>query len=230
MEQRTFDWYRARLGKFTASTIADLMTRGRGKDEVWGKTALALINQVAYERMLNPIVVDDDEPDGLFADYLYFANTESKAMRWGIENEPVARSLYCIASHVSPADVVETGSMEHKELTMLAASPDGLVGDDGLIEIKCVGSARFMRYLDVTDSESLKEIEPKYYWQIQCQLACTNRGWCDFVVYNPFVANPLHIARIDRDDEAIGKMLDRVYLAEGMVQDIIDKHSNKAIK
>lgn len=226
MEQRTFDWYRARLGKFTASTISDLMTKGRGKDELFGKTALTLINQVAYERMLNPVVVDDDAEDGLFADYLYFTNTESKAMRWGIEQEPVARSLYCIAAHIPTDKVVETGSMTHKQLHMLAASPDGLVDDDGLVEIKCVGSASFMRYLEVTDGDTLKAIEPKYYWQVQCQLACTDRAWCDFVVYNPFVAQPLHIARIDRNAADIALMLERVVLANEMADDIVNKHLN----
>lgn len=221
MEQRTFDWYRARLGQFNASTIGDLMVKGRGKDEVFGKTALAVIGQVAYERLLNPLVVEDDD---MFGTYLEQTDITSRAMRWGIENEPVARDLY---SSTMGTEVVETGSMRHPDLPMLSASPDGLVGDDGLVEIKCVGSASFMRYLEVVDADTLKAIEPKYYWQVQAQMAVTNRQWCDFVVYNPFVVEPLHVARIDRNDADIATLLERVVLADELVESIIDKYTTK---
>ena len=61
---------------------------------------------------------------------------------------------------------------------------------------------------------------------MQCQLACTDRTWCDFVVYNPFVAQPLHIARIDRNAADIALMLERVVLANEMADDIVNKHLN----
>ena len=221
-EQRTFDWYRARLGQFNASSIGDLMVKGRGKDEIFGKTAMAVINQVAYERLLNPTIVNDDD---MFGEYLEQTDITTRAMRWGIENEPVARSLYMLTAH--PTDVVETGSLRHPDLPMLSASPDGLVGDDGLIEIKCVGSANFMPYLTVTDGATLKVAEPRYYWQIQCQLAVTDRQWCDFVVYNPFVRMPIHVARIWRNLADISAMLERVIMANDMANELVDKHQNK---
>lgn len=217
MEQRTNDWYRARLGQFNASTIGDLMIKGRGKDEVFGKTALAVIGQVAYERLLNPLVVEDDD---VFGEYLEQTDITTRAMRWGIENEPVARDLY---SSTMGTEVVETGSMRHPDLPMLSASPDGLVGDDGLVEIKCVGAASYMRFINVTDGATLKTIEPKYYWQIQCQLSVTDRQWCDFVVYNPFVVAPLHIARIWRNLADISAMLERVVLAEDIANELTTK-------
>ena len=222
MEQRTNDWYRARLGQFNASTIGDLMIKGRSKDEIFGKTAMAVINQVAYERLLNPTVVEDDD---MFGEYLEQTDITTRAMRWGIENEPVARSLYMLTAHTT--DVVETGSLRHPDLPMLSASPDGLVGDDGLIEIKSVGAASYMRYINVTDGATLKAIEPKYYWQIQCQLSVTDRQWCDFVVYNPFVVAPLHIARIWRNLADISAMLERVVLAEDIVNELTTKAKNK---
>lgn len=220
MEQRTYEWYRARFGQFNASTIADLMVKGRGKDETFGKAAMSVINQVAFERMLNPAIVEDDD---LLCEYLEQTDVQTRAMRWGVENEPIARNLYMMSTNV---DVTETGSVSHPGLPCLSASPDGLVGDDGLVEIKCVGSASFMRYLEVVDADTLKAIEPKYYWQVQTQMAVTNRQWCDFVVYNPFVAQPLHIARIDRNAADIALMLERVVLANEMADDIANKHLN----
>lgn len=221
MEQRTYEWYRARFGQFNASTIADLMVKGRGKDETFGKTAMAVINQVAFERMLNPAIVEDDD---VLGEYLEQTDVQTRAMRWGVENEPIARNLYMMSTNV---DVTETGSVSHPGLPCLSASPDGLVGDDGLVEIKCVGSASFMRYLEVVDADTLKAIEPKYYWQVQTQMAVTNRQWCDFVVYNPFVVEPLHVARIDRNDADIATLLERVVLADELVESIIDKYTTK---
>lgn len=221
MEQRTIDWFRARLGKITGSAVADIMVKGRAKDQVFGATAMTYIYNVAGERMLNEDIVNDDE---LFWEYIELVNTSSKAMRWGVENEGDARDLYAKKTGNS---VTETGSVEHSEVQRFAASPDGIVCDgEGCIEIKCVSNANFVRYGAITDAETLKATESKYYWQTQAEMACTGAQWCDFIVYNPFMAQPLHIARIDRNEEDINTMLERVKLADELAQQLCDKLKN----
>jgi hypothetical protein len=81
--------------------------------------------------------------------------------------------------------------------------------------------------LTVTDGATLKAAEPRYYWQIQCQLAVTDRQWCDFVVYNPFVKMPIHVARIWRNLADISTMLERVIMANDMANELVDKHQIK---
>lgn len=212
IEQRTLDWFRDRLGMFTGSRIADLMTKGRGKDDVFSKTAMAYIYEVAYERMLDDNVVGDDTQFGYYLDE---TNVTSKAMRWGTENEPLARQRY---EEATLEVVRETGSVHHPNHVTFSASPDGLVGTDGCLEIKCVGKTNWVRYLGIKDGDTLKIIEPRYYWQVQAEMACTGREWCDFVCYNPFVKEPLHIARIARNDADIDTMTERVVLAEEIIQ------------
>ena len=88
--QRDLGWFRVRLGSITGSKVGDLMKSGRKKEQVFGDTALSYIYQVAAERMLNPVFVDDDE---LFADYVEQMQVTSKAIRWGQEQEDNAKDL-----------------------------------------------------------------------------------------------------------------------------------------
>ena len=81
-EQRSLAWFRARLGCFSGSRVAELMKEGRKKGEPWSETAKAYICQVAAERMMNPTFVADDD---IFVDYLEWTSASSKAMRWGEE-------------------------------------------------------------------------------------------------------------------------------------------------
>ena len=221
MEQRTIEWQRARLGKFTGSRVADLMTKSRTKGETFGATAMSYIRKVAAQRMLNPMLIEDDE---LFGDYLDLTTATSKVMRWGTEQEDEAKRLYI---NVTKNKVIDVASVEMNEMPYFSASPDGVVveqthnGTLGVLEIKCSLDERFVEFCQVEDGESLKAAEPKYYWQVMSEMAVTGYGFCDFVVYNPWMRHPLHVARITRDEAAIAELLERVKLANEVVESLI---------
>jgi hypothetical protein len=120
-------------------------------------------------------------------------------MQWGIDNEAKARIAY---EWRYDATVVEVGLIDHPRLSMCAASPDGLVGDDGLIEIKCPNTSTHI------DTLLTSTIEHRYVLQMQWQLACTERRWCDFVSFDPRLPEPmqLFVQRVARDDELIATL------------------------
>lgn len=177
MEQRTEEWFAARLGKVTASRIKDVMA---------GKTTAARRNymaQLVVERMTGKA------PES-------FTNA---AMQWGTDQEPFARAAYEARNGVL---VDETGLVDHPVIPMAGASPDGLVGADGLVEIKCPNTATHL------DTLLTKTPDADYIGQMQWQMACTNRKWCDFVSFDPRMPEGLQICviRVNRDDKKIGEM------------------------
>lgn len=209
-EQRTLDWHRARLGNFTGSQIVKLMGSGRKKDDVFSATAISYIYSTASERMLSDKVVEDDEMFSLYLDQISHTN---RAMQWGIDNEDEARRLY---EKKTGFKVTELSSVEHGEIEHYAASPDGVVeSEDICVEIKCPKPETFVKYqANIHDGESLKTEMPDYFWQVQAEMDCTGTKATDFIVYCPFMSNPLHVARIERDDEAIAKIHERIALAD----------------
>lgn len=193
-EQHTLGWYRARLGNFTGSNVWKLTKESRSGG--FSETANSYIYNVAATRYMNPLVVNDDN---LFDEYLNITNVETKAMRWGTEQEEYARQLY---AKLKGYAVVERGSVAHKTIPHFASSPDGYIPDDGngksgCLEIKCPNQDTYMRYRnEVVDGETLKKVKPEYYWQCQCHMMCTGAEWCDFIAYCPWQAKPIHIVRI----------------------------------
>lgn len=215
--QHSLDWYRVRLGKFTGSEVGRLMKSGRGKDEVFSKGALTYITEKVAERMLNPSVVMMDD---LFEEYLMQVTASSKAMAWGNDQELNARTMY---SKFTGRKVTSCGAIQFCEF--FADSPDGLVLDEnGTIEIKCPSNKVHTEYLaQVHDAESLKAVNPEYYWQCMAHMVAASAEWCDWMSYCPFSSKPLHIVRIDHDGDAIGQMLTRVAMAEEVAKDIMNK-------
>ena len=205
--QHSLDWFRVRLGKFTGSQIGRLMKSGRGKDEYFGKDAIAYINEVMAERLLNRSVVEIDE---LFEEYLMQVTPTSKAMAWGTDQEMNARSLY---SKVNKVKVTSCGAVAYN--AYFASSPDGLVMDgNGCIEIKCPMPKTHTEYLvSVHNADELKTVKPEYYWQCMAHMACTGAEWCDWMSYCPFSKRPLHVVRVERNEDAIAEMLERVEYA-----------------
>jgi predicted phage-related endonuclease len=124
------------------------------------------------------------------------------AMQWGIDTEPLARVAYELSSG---NDVEQTGFELHFELEA-GASPDGLIGEDGLIEIKCPNSATHIEYLKA------KELPSEYKAQVQGQLWITDRKWCDFVSYDPRMPEHLRmkIIRVERDEKYIDDLFREV--------------------
>lgn len=175
--QGTPEWFAARAGKVTASRVADVIAKTKTGYSASRANYLA---ELLCERLTGVC-----EPG--------FTNA---AMQWGKDQEPFARQAYEFRKAV---EVYEVGFIDHPEITMSGASPDGYVGDDGLVEIKCPNTA--------THLETLLNggVAGKYVTQIQWQLACTGRAWCDFVSFDPRLPAELqlHVERVPRDASLI---------------------------
>lgn len=175
--QGTEAWLRSRLGKVTASCIADVMAKTKTG---WAATRLAYRSRLIIERLTN-------EPVDTYV---------NEDMRRGIEMEPEARTAY---EFYQGCNVQQVGFVRHPTLSMAGCSPDGLVGDDGLVEFKVPRSH--------THLETLlgREIPGKYQLQMLFQMACTGRKWADFVSYDPRFPEEmrLFVKRLERDDARI---------------------------
>lgn len=184
MEQRSPDWFAARCGKVTASRIGDVLAKTKSG---WGAARKNYAAQLVCERLTGS--VGDS-----------FTNA---AMQWGIDHEDDARSFYEV---LSGHTVTGVGFVDHPNIPMSGASPDGLIGDDGLVEIKCPNTATHLEYL------ASEEIPDKYLQQINWQLACTGRAWCDFVSYDPRLPPEIQLwqQRVERDRDHLAWMEEQV--------------------
>ena len=190
MEQGTEAWFNIRIGKVTASRVADVLAKTKTG---YSTTRDNYMAQLVCERLTG----QKGES---------FTNA---AMQHGTETEPLARAAYEARYDVL---VDEVGFVSHPTIEMSGASPDGLVGDDGLIEIKCPNTAT---HIETLLSESVPN---KYYTQMQFQIACTGRKWCDFVSFDNRLPTELQmfVKRVPRDDMYIRLIEDEIvkFLAE----------------
>jgi putative phage-type endonuclease len=177
MEQRTDEWFKSRLGKVTASRIADVVARTRTG---YAASRANYMAQLVCERLTGKQVES-------------FSNA---AMEWGVEQEGPARDAY--SAKVGEL-VTEVGFISHPTIPMAGASPDGLVGNNGCVEIKCPSTATHIEYLFDRDPPQ------KYFYQMQWQMACTGTEWCDWVSYDPRMPAELQllVVRIPRDTDCI---------------------------
>ena len=177
MEQRSDEWREIRVGKVTASRVADVVAKTKSGYSTSRENYMA---QLVCERLTG-------KPAEQYS---------NSAMQWGTETEPLARAAYEAKMDVL---VDEVGFIDHPSIVNSGASPDGLVGADGLIEIKCPNTAT---HIDTLLSQTVPK---KYADQIFWQMACTGRDWCDFVSYDPRLPPDLQlfIKRIPRDDKYI---------------------------
>jgi len=188
-EQRTPEWFAGRLGRASASRFGDIMAKTRSGYSASRKNYAA---ELVAERLTG-------QRNELYT---------TTAMQWGIDNEPLARLEYELAMNVT---VDETGFWMHDEI-MAGASPDGLISDDGCLEIKCPNTATHIETL-------MKGKIPYQYWaQVQGQLWITDRLWSSFVSYDPRMPENAQkiIIHVDRDDVYIAELEEEVisFLAE----------------
>lgn len=179
--QRTDEWRAARLGKATASRISDIVTKARSGG--YGASRATYMGELIAERLTG-------RPTEGF---------ETAAIRWGTETEPQARAAY---EFFRDASVTEVGFIDHPRITMSGASPDGLVADDGLVEIKAPLTKTHIETL-------LSQTVPKdYALQMQWQMACTDRAWCDYVSFDPRMPEHLQlfVKRLPRDGALIATL------------------------
>jgi len=174
MEQRTEEWFSARLGCVTASRTADVMAKTKTGSSASRANYMA---QLITERLTG------QASEGF----------SSAAMQWGTETEPQARMAYEL---MTGETVEETGFVRHPSIEGFGASPDGLVGDRGLIEIKCPNTAT---HIDTLMSE---KVPSKYLIQMHVQMICTDRDWCDFVSFDPRLLGDMAfwVKRVERDE------------------------------
>lgn len=177
LEQGSQEWLLARCGKVTASRVADIMAKTKSGYSASRGNYMA---ELVCERLTGV-------PTDTF---------KSAAMEWGTAQEPHARAAY---EAVGGVLVEEVGFVPHSSIPDAGASPDGLVGAVGLIEIKCPNTA--------THIETLLsgKVPDRYNTQMQWQMACTGRVWCDYVSYDPRMPENmrLFLARVFRDQSAI---------------------------
>jgi putative phage-type endonuclease len=179
MIQGSPDWFAARCGRVTASRVADVVAKTKTG---WGASRANYAAELIAERLTGTVA----------------ASFTNAAMQWGTDCEPQARQAYVEKTGL---DVSEVAFVLHPEIAMSGASPDGLVGDDGMLEIKCPNTAT---HLDTLLGD---EIPGKYVTQMQWQMACTGRAWCDFASFDPRLPETmrLFVQRVPRD---VGMILD----------------------
>lgn len=195
IEQRSDAWRQIRLGKVTASKVADVLAKTRNG---WGASRANYAAQLICERLTG-------QPTETF---------QNDVMRFGTENEPHARAAY--EFHTDNA-VELVGFVDHPAIAMSGASPDGLVGSDGLIEIKVPNTATHI------DTLLNQAIPGKYQTQMAWQMACTGRAWCDYVSFDPRLPEEmrLFVKRFERDDKALKEMEREVEIFLGEIDDTL---------
>lgn len=195
--QGTEAWHQQRMGKATASRISDIVAKTKTG---YSTSRVNYMAQLVVERMTNQVA----------------ESYSNAAMEWGTENEPFARAAYEVKTGNT---VDQVSAIDHPRIAMSAASPDGLIGDDGCLEIKCPNTA--------THIDTILGDEPtkKYYDQMQWQMACTNRKWCDFVSFDPRMPSHLQlfVKRIERNDDYIEQLEKEVVQFLMEVEDKVKK-------
>lgn len=205
MEQRTDEWYKARLGKVTASKVSAVLAK---KDSA---TRADYLTDLVLERLT-----------GTQQEFY-----QNEAMQWGTDTEPQARMAY----EAETSNLVdELGFIDHPTIANFGCSPDGVIGESGLIEIKCPNSKTHLSTLLSGKAPT------KYIPQMQTQMAVMNRQWCDFVSFDPRLPEDLQlfVIRVNRDDEYIAKLEEEVTAfleeVESTVTKLLEKSKENGVK
>ena len=186
--QGTDEWLKKRLGKITGSTIHKIMSTKENSS-----TRSKLLQDLILERLSGSPA----------------KNIVTGPMARGLELESEARQAYELENY----KVTLTGFINHPTIKQAGASPDGLVGDDGLIEIKCLN---IKNHNEIIKKQNLPK---QYNLQIQFQLACTNRAWCDFVAYHPESDQSLYVKRVLPENELIKEIHEKAIIFVGEVEE-----------
>ena len=183
IQQGTPEWFAQRLGKATASRIKDIVAKTKTG---YSTSRDKYLTQLLLERLTGTVA----------------ESYSDAAMAWGNDTEPFARAAYEAQKGVM---VDQVAFINHPTIEMAGAPPDGLVGDDGLVEIKCPMSHTHLESL-------LGGLDDQYKVQVQWQMACTGRKWTDLCSFDPrFPAElQLVIKRFERDDAFIATLEEEV--------------------
>jgi len=197
IKQGTEIWHTARMGKVTASRVADLMATTKS-----GPAA----SRTNYMMELLCQRLTGNREEGYI----------NAAMQRGTDLEPFARIAYEANEN---CDVTEVGFVLHPTIDNFGCSPDGLVGDCGLIEIKCPNTAQHVEFLRTGKPDG------KYIKQMMAQMSCTERPWCDFVSYDDRMPDQLQYkrVRVERDDKFIAAMESEIITFLGELDRLVEE-------
>lgn len=201
IKQGSSAWFAFKAGKVSASQISHVVARTK---HGWAASRANYMAQLLCERLTGV------KEEG-------YTNA---AMQWGIDKEPDARDAYMF---LTDNEVQEVGFIDHPSIEMTGASPDGLVLNAGMLEIKCPNTATHLNTF-------LKgKIDGKYYDQMQWQMECAQREWCDFVSFDPRLPEEyqLYKKRVNRDDERIGFLKSNVILFNEELNEMIVSLKNR---
>ena len=191
------EWHAQRIGKVTASRVADVVAKTKSG---WGASRANYAAQLVAERLTGEVA----------------ESYTNAAMQWGLDHEADAKSAY---EFHRDCEIAPCGFIEHPNLNLTGASPDGFVADDGLVEIKCPQTA--------THIETLRgrAVPSKYILQIQWQLACSGRQWADFVSFDPRMPEHLRlfVKRVSRDDRLINELSGEIIAFLVEVNDTVEE-------
>ncbi len=179
-EQQTEQWFTDRLGRVTASRLADVLAKTKTG---YSASRANYMTQLVLERITKTRA----------------ESYSNAAMLHGVEQEPFARAAY--EAHTGQM-VEEVGFIQHPDIEDAGASPDGLVGDDGMVEIKCPSSSTALECW-LIHAQGGNPVDAKYYAQMQWQMRCADRSWCDYVVFDPRMPAKaqLFVFRVQRNPE-----------------------------
>lgn len=198
ISHRSHEWYKIRIGKFTASNFPNLVAKPADKNAIISKSAMNCIEKAAAQLFYNR----------------YHERPDSDATRWGINNENRAIQLF---SEKTGLKVNEMGFIEHRTIKDVGATPDTQVIDSNnpekliIAQIKCPYNGEYHKdYLKkIVDTQSLKNKKSEYYWQIQGEMWVTGAEYSYFVSYDPRVYNEedkLHFIKVFRDEDSIQRL------------------------
>lgn len=195
--QGTDAWHSLRLGKVTASKVADVLSKGKSGES-------ASRRDYRIELVAQRLTGNVEE------------SFTSAAMEHGTLTEPLARVAYELKNNTN---VDQIAFVDHPSIKWFGCSPDGLVGSDGLIEIKCPKTTTHLDWIDSNKAPS------KHIPQMMAQMSCTGRQWCDFVSYDPRLPEDLQlfVVRVNRDQEYIDSMEAEVKKFLNEVEETINK-------
>ena len=248
MEQRSNEWYRARLGKISASEISVLMKdrkeqmteeeladwkRLNPKSRVTTKVVpfsdmtFTYLNRKVMENYL-PLNSSDPLSRNIVDEYIEQHSYSSRAAEWGVLMEDNARQRY---AETMGYEVLEVGFVPYQKYKNLAgASPDGLIREEkGGVEIKCPFTLeKHLQHMMYERPQDLKENDPEYYWQCYMGMLVTDCEFWDFVSFNPYVSRSrqLKVLRVKRDDGEINLLKDRIDLAVEYIREQMERINN----
>jgi hypothetical protein len=220
IRQRTEEWYSARLGKFTASSFAELMAKPADRSAIWSKSAISYIQDLALQLHINKHTWRQD----------------NDATRWGMRNEDLALQAF---GSVSGFKIIESGFVLHPRFPEVGATPDAFITEDHqfgeivLAQVKCPFSQKnHLKYIrKIHDAVSLKNCRSAYHWQIQGEIWVTEASHSYFVSFDPRLPgrNKLHYARIERDQRAIDQLETIIPQAISLRNHFLEEYRNNRL-